>query len=132
MVKNYKDLIVWQKSMTFVTTIYRLTQSFPNDERFGLTNQLRRAAVSVPSNIAEGHARQSDPEFARFLAIANGSLAEVDTQMAIASNLGFISDETSQQAALQTDEIARMIQSLRSTVINHPHTQTTDSPSATD
>ena len=119
MVKNYKDLIVWQKSMAFVTAVYRLTRAFPADERFGLTNQLRRASVSVPSNIAEGHARQSDPEFARFLAIANGSLAEVDTQLTIAFNLGFVGEDDFRNGSSLADELARMIQALRSTVTNN-------------
>ena len=119
MVKNYKDLIVWQKAMTFVTAVYRLTRTFPADERFGLTNQLRRAAVSVPSNIAEGHARHSDPEFARFLAIANGSLAEVDTQLMIAFNLGFVNEDDFRNESSLADELARMIQALRSTVTNN-------------
>jgi len=83
-IESYKDLIVWQKSMDMVQLIYRQTRSFPNDERFGLVSQLRRAAVSVPSNIAEGYGRNSTQDYIRFLRIAIGSLCEVQTQLEIA------------------------------------------------
>jgi len=86
-VKSYKDLIVWQKAMDLVEMVYQVTRSFPKDELYGLTNQLRRAAVSVPSNIAEGQAHNSTAEFRNFLSIAHGSLAEVETQLLIAERL---------------------------------------------
>ena len=86
---DYKELDVWKKSIEFVESIYKATAKFPDEERFGLTNQLRRAAISIPSNIAEGSARQSDKEFIRFLFIAYGSSAEIETQLIIAKNLGF-------------------------------------------
>ena len=90
MKQDFRQLIVWQKAMTLVTDIYRATQSFPGDERFGLTSQLRRAAVSVPSNIAEGQGRLTLGEFRQFLGHAKGSLCEVETQLLIAQNLGYL------------------------------------------
>lgn len=89
--KTHKDLDVWKLSIDFVTDIYKITSSFPKEEQFGLTNQIRRAAVSVPSNIAEGAGRNSDKEFLRFLYISMGSIQEIYTQLLIALNLDFIS-----------------------------------------
>ncbi len=89
--KNHKDLDVWQLSMDLVTDIYKLTYEFPKEELYGLSNQMRRAAVSIPSNIAEGAARNSKKEFIQFLHISLGSLAEVETQLIISNNLGFAS-----------------------------------------
>jgi four helix bundle protein len=86
--ESYRDLIAWQKAMDLVTAIYRVTGSFPREELYGLTSQLRRAAVSVPSNIAEGQARFSRKEFHHFLSQARGSLVEIETQLMIAENLG--------------------------------------------
>jgi four helix bundle protein len=88
--KTHKDLLVWQKSIDLVTAMYKLTNGFPSNEIYGLTSQLRRASVSIPSNIAEGAARNSDKEFVRFLYIARASAAEVDTQLIISENLGYI------------------------------------------
>ena len=87
--RPHHRLVVWQDAMLLVEDVYALTRAFPEDERFGLTSQLRRAAVSVPSNIAEGAARSGAAEFLRFLHIARGSLAEVDTQLRLAERLGF-------------------------------------------
>ncbi|MFA6533566.1 MAG: four helix bundle protein [Patescibacteria group bacterium] len=87
--KSYQDLIVWQKAIDLVKTVYELTASFPQAELFGLTTQIRRAAVSVPSNIAEGYGRRSDGDFARFILISRGSLMELETQLLIAKSLGF-------------------------------------------
>jgi len=89
-VKNHKDLDVWKLSIEFVEEIYKITSSFPKEEIYGLISQIRRAAVSVPSNIAEGAARQSDKEFIQFLYISLGSISEVDTQIEISRRLGFI------------------------------------------
>jgi len=86
-IKNHKDLEVWKKSMDLVSNIYKITEPFPNKELYGLTNQIRRAAVSVPSNIAEGAARSSKKEFIQFLYIALGSLSELETQIIIANSL---------------------------------------------
>lgn len=91
---GYKDLIAWQKGMDLVATIYDATQSFPSHEQFGLTSQLRRAAVSVPSNIAEGKAHYSNRDFVRFLRHARGSLAEIETQVLIAQQRKYLNTET--------------------------------------
>ena len=90
---DHKDLDLWKKSIDFVETIYAVTKSFPATERYGLSNQLRRAAVSIPSNISEGAARNSDKEFIQFLYIALGSLSETETQIIIAARLKFIQTE---------------------------------------
>lgn len=111
-VKSYRDLIVWQKSMTLVTEIYRATQKFPKEELYGLTSQIRRSAVSVPSNIAEGQGRGSKGDFARFLGIATGSLYELQAQMQIASNLGFIANISYSTLDEAAREIERMLSSL--------------------
>ena len=91
--KTHKDLNVWQESIAHVTLIYEKTKSFPKDELFSLTSQIRRCAVSIPSNISEGAARESNKEFIRFLYISQGSIAELDTQLLIANNLNFLSKE---------------------------------------
>lgn len=91
-IRNHKDLNVWQLSMELVTDIYCLTSPFPKEEIYGLSNQMRRAAVSIPSNIAEGAARNSKKEFIQFLHISLGSSAELETQLMIANNLDFVSD----------------------------------------
>lgn len=90
--RGHKDLEVWKRSMTFVTTIYQITRDFPKDEVYGITNQMRRAAVSIPSNIAEGASRGFDKEFVQFLHIALGSLSELETQILIAGNLQYLSN----------------------------------------
>ena len=112
--KGHRDLLVWQKAMQFVTDIYHDTESFPKSEIYGLTNQLRRAAVSVPSNIAEGHGRRSKKEFHHFVSQARGSLLEVETQLEIARNLGYLSVERSGQLLEKASEIARMLNGLLS------------------
>jgi four helix bundle protein len=111
-VRHYRDLLVWQKAVDWVEAIYAATRSWPQEERFGLTSQIRRAAVSVPSNVAEGCARRSTAEFLRFLSIARGSLAEVETQIIIAARLGYLAQE-SQTALLEAaDELSRMLAGL--------------------
>ena len=89
---DHKDLDVWKKGMELVERVYSMSRAFPDSERFGLTSQIRRAAVSIPSNIAEGAARKSDKELLQFLSIAIGSLAELETQYLIAIRLGFLED----------------------------------------
>jgi four helix bundle protein len=91
---SYNDLIVWQRAITMVTEVYRATQSFPREETYGLTSHLRRSAVSVASNIAEGPGRISKGEFRQFLGMARGSLIEMETQVVIACNLGYMKAET--------------------------------------
>jgi four helix bundle protein len=92
-VKSYRDLIVWQKSMKLVTEIYTATKTFPTEELYALTNQIRRSAVSIPSNIAEGYGRNSTSDYKRFLQIATGSLFELQTQIEIAVNLKYLAIE---------------------------------------
>ena len=112
--KTYKDLIVWQKAMDLAEEIHRLSKSFPREELYGLTSQIRRAAVSVPSNIAEGQARQSTAEFRNFLSISQGSLAEVETQLFLAIRFGYLTQQQAAQALTLREEISKMLSSLRS------------------
>ena len=109
---SYRDLIAWQKAMDLVTAIYRATAGFPRDEIYGLTSQLRRAAVSIPSNIAEGQGRQSTREFIHFLSIAYGSLNEAQTQILIAERLKYLNDSDCQSLIEQSYEVARIINGL--------------------
>ena len=113
---DYKELVAWQKSIGLVERIYRATQCFPKDEVYGLTNQLRRAAVSIPSSIAEGQGRGSAAEFDRFLRIANGSRQEVETQLIIANRLGYLDDERMLPALLLIEEVGRIIAGLRNSL----------------
>lgn len=92
-IKSHKDLLIWQKGIKIVTLVYQLVRSFPKEELYALTSQLKRASVSIPSNIAEGFGRNTDKSFSHFLAISRGSLYEVETQLLIAKELGFITDE---------------------------------------
>ena len=110
MKKDFRELIVWQKAMEMVTEVYRQTKSFPKEEVYGLTSQLRRAAVSVPSNIAEGQGRLTSGEFRQFLGNAKGSLAELETQLMIARNLCYLADP--QPLLEQTSEVARLLNGL--------------------
>ena len=110
--ESYRDLIAWQRAMKLVTAIYGATQAFPRDELYGLTNQLRRAAVSVPSNIAEGQARFSPKEFHRFLSIARGSLVEIETQILIAQNLGYLATAQTRLLLTEASELGRILNGL--------------------
>jgi len=112
-IKGYRDLRVWLGGVDLVTEIYRETQSFPPQEIYGLTNQLRRAAVSVPSNIAEGHAREHTREFLNFISIAQGSLAEMQTQSEIAKRLKYLSEEKTDGLLDQTVSLSKQLYSLR-------------------
>ena len=109
---HYKDLIVWQKAMDLTDEIYRLVRGLPKEELFSLSDQLRRAAVSIPSNIAEGYGRQTDKEFKQFLSIARGSAFEVETQLSICIRQGFLSDAQARTALVLCDEIGRMLTTL--------------------
>lgn len=93
-IESYRDLEVWQKGRRLASQVYQMTRQFPEEERYGLISQLRRAAVSVPSNIAEGWARRYPAEFVQFLRKANGSLAEVETQLLLAMDVGYLKEET--------------------------------------
>ena len=112
---NFERLEVWQKSIAYADVVYSVTRDFPKEEQFGLTNQIRRAAVSISSNTAEGSAR-SRPDFAKFLTYATGSLYETTTQATIARNQGILSAASYQQLYVAGDEIARMLSGLRSSL----------------
>jgi four helix bundle protein len=111
-IRSYKDLKIWQQGMALAKGCYWLTRRFPSDEMFGMTSQIRRAAGSIPCNIAEGHGRETTREFIRFLRIAQGSLKELETQIALAADVGLCSAEEAQPLLMQSDEIGRMIRSL--------------------
>lgn len=110
--KTFMELLVWKKSMNFVTVIYSITGDFPKAEMFGLTSQLRRAAVSIPSNIAEGFGRKSKMDFARHCHIAIGSLFEVQTQLVVAQSIGYLTDDQFQESFNTSREIERMLTSF--------------------
>ncbi|HWD92464.1 MAG TPA: four helix bundle protein [Verrucomicrobiae bacterium] len=114
--QSYRDLLVWQKSMTLAKAIYELTAEFPSEEKFGLISQMRRAAVSVPSNIAEGQARNTTGEFILFISHAEGSLAELDTQLTLAVELGFLTAAKSKPSSDSIEELRRMLNGLRRAV----------------
>jgi len=119
-VKSYQDLIVWQKAMDLVEMVYQATKGFPKGELYGLTNQVRRAAVSIPSNIAEGHARKSTAEFRNFLSIAQGSKAEVETQILIAQRLRYLSQQQAQEILSLLKEISKMLAGLKNKLTPGP------------
>ena len=110
--QSYRDLIAWQKALALVTEVYRLTESFPSHELYGLTSQIGRAAVSVVSNIAEGQARNSHREFLHFLSNAKGSLVEVETQLFVTRNLNYVREQQIAAVLKQTDEVARLVSGL--------------------
>lgn len=114
---NYRDLDAWQVAMDLVTAIYSVTTSFPPDERYGLTTQLRRAAVSVPSNLAEGNARVNLREYRRFVLIARGSLAEIDTQIELAMRLGYLQEPQSQPIRAYVTRVGQMLTRLAQSLI---------------
>ena len=109
---NYRELIVWQKSMILTEEIYRIVKSLPKEELYALSDQMRRAAVSIPSNISEGHGRNSKNEFYRFLAIAQGSRAELETQLEICKRLNYVSESEIEHAMLLCTEVEKMIYAL--------------------
>jgi four helix bundle protein len=110
--RSYKDLVAWRKAMGLVGEVYRTTQGFPEKELYGLTSQLRRAAVSVPSNIAEGQGRLSKGEFHQFLGHARGSLMEVETQVLIAQDLGYLDKTSTEKLLEKAAELGRVLNGL--------------------
>ena len=110
--QSYKDLTVWQKSMDLTEEVYRLVKKLPKEETYALSDQMRRSAVSVPSNIAEGHGRQSDNEFKNFLSVANGSLSELETQLLICVRLDYLSEADIKYVLSLSNEINRMLTTL--------------------
>lgn len=111
-INSYRDLLVWQRSMSLVTEVYKITQSFPSSELYALTSQIRRSAVSIPSNIAEGYGRNSTADYKRFLQIAVGSLFELQTQIEIAFNLNYVSKDIFDEIFEKAKELDRMLLSL--------------------
>ncbi len=111
--RTHERLEVWKKSVDFVVLVYKATNSFPSEEKFGLISQIRRASVSIPSNIAEGAARSSNKEFLHFLSISQGSTSEVETQLLIAHRLNFLDEKTYFSLRNDLDEIGKMLSGLR-------------------
>ena len=111
--QNYKDLVVWQKGIALAKAIYQLTSKFPSEEKFGLVSQMRRASVSIPSNIAEGQARHTTGEFIQFISHAEGSTAELETQLILSIELGFANAESAKTSFGLLDDIRRMLNGLR-------------------
>ncbi|WP_029272782.1 four helix bundle protein [Flavobacterium sp. KJJ] len=109
---HFRKILVWQKSITLVTKIYKATSTFPKEEMFGLTSQIRRSSVSIPSNIAEGSGRESNKDFLRFLYISLGSIFEMQTQLEIAKNIIYIKEEEFNLLYEDSREIERMLASL--------------------
>jgi four helix bundle protein len=118
--QNYRDLFAWQKAMDLVECVYRATRDWPKEEMYGLTNQVRRAVVSVPANMAEGQGRNSTREFVRYLSIAMGSLYEVETHISIAQRLQYMDAHTCDELLTQTAEVARITHGL-SRRLREPH-----------
>jgi four helix bundle protein len=116
-VQSYRDLVVWKKSMTLVLDIYRSTQAFPKPETYGLVAQLRRAAVSIPSNIAEGQARLSTAEFKQSLGHARGSLMEVETQILISQELGYLEHDQSEKLLSSSAEVGKILNGLLNSLV---------------
>src|SRR5438270_1456172 len=110
--RNYRDLLVWEKAHSLTLCIYRDTQAFPKEERFGITSQIRRAAASIGANIAEGCGRRSDREMARFLQIARGSASEIEYHVLLARDLNYIDEEDFRKFSRQADEVQRMLTAL--------------------
>mgnify|MGYP001617152300 CR=1 FL=1 len=110
---KFKELLVWQKAVDLAVEIYKITKQFPTDERFGLTSQMNRSAVSVPSNIAEGAGRNTDGEFKNFLGIATGSSLELETQLIIANRLNIVNEEDFKQTSKGINEIQNMLFGLK-------------------
>jgi four helix bundle protein len=112
-VRSYKDLLVWQKGIAVVKRVYQPTQTFPDTERYGLVSQMRRAAISIPSNIAEGQARHTRKEFIQFLSHSEGSVAELETHLILSVELGYCTVEDTQEVAGLATELSKMLDSLR-------------------
>lgn len=115
-INSYRDLLIWQKSFFLVTEIYKITSSFPKEELYGLTSQIRRASVSIPSNIAEGFGRNSTGDYKRFLQISLGSLYELQTQVEICSRLNYLSNEHYTDIQQKAFELGKMINSMISKI----------------
>lgn len=119
MIKDFKDLIVWQKAMELVTEVYKLVKKLPKEELFALSDQIRRSAISIPSNIAEGQGRNSTKEFNRFLAIAKGSKAELETQLLLCVKIKYLEDSEIETAINLIQEIGKMLNALQKSLITN-------------
>lgn len=119
-IKSYRDLEVWRQSMSIAKLAYLATESFPSEERFGIVNRMRRAAVSIPSNIVEGHARGSSGEFQRFITIATGSIAELETQIMLSADLGYLAAEASEDLLQKLDGIGIMLRAIHRSLQQRP------------
>ena len=117
-IRSYQDLDAWKLAMRLTRTVYEVTKGFPSDERFGLTSQVRRASVSIPSNVAEGWGRGSTQDYARFLRMARGSLYEVETQLIIARDLGYVDEGSLAGAIEQATEAGRVLAGLTKSIEN--------------
>ena len=117
-IRQFSDLVAWQKAMDLVEEVYKITKGFPKEEVYGLSSQVRRAAVSVPSNIAEGQSRSSR-EFVHYLSMAHGSLSEVETQMMIALRLGYLGEKQFETFASLAAEVGRLINGLANSIEKH-------------
>ena len=113
---SYRDLLAWQKAMELITQIYRVSQKFPSEEMYGIVSQMRRAAISIPSNIAEGQGRLTKGEFIQFLGIARGSLLELETQILVAQNLHYLNEPTLKNLLGLTSEVGRLVNGLLSAI----------------
>ena len=118
--KSYKDLKVWQRSYQLCLEIYKITKGFPDEEKYGLTSQLRRVAVSVPSNISEGYGRKTTPEYIQFLYIAYGSVCEIETQILLSGDLGYISNGRLEMLNEGIREVERILKALIRSLENKP------------
>ena len=120
MTETFRDLVVWQEAMNLVEMIYLQTKSFPKEETYGLTNQIRRAAVSIPANIAEGNARRGRKEYLHFLSMANGSVAELETHILIAERLNYMTKEAASQLQTQIQSVGRLLAALKKSLTSIP------------
>ena len=118
-IKSYADLVVWQKSMVLVKKTYLLMKNLPKEETYALSDQIRRAVVSIPSNIAEGQGRNSSKDFVHFLSISLGSVYEIQTQFIICRELGYLSNDDVSEVLAMTDEITKMLHSLMKSICPH-------------
>ena len=129
-VRSVRDLLVWQRAMDLVEICYRLTANFPQEEKFGLKSQIRRASTSIPANIAEGFGRWNPADFARFISIASGSLRELETHLAISARLEFLNTSSVTSTLRQTEELARMLYRIRKTVLTNAGLKTNNRKSS--
>jgi four helix bundle protein len=115
-IRSYRDLVVWQRAMGLVSECYQLSKELPSDERYGLTSQIRRAAVSVPANIAEGNARRGPKEYLHHVSIAQGSLAELETELMLAEDLGYVSSKEVATVLDQAADVGRLLSRLEASL----------------